>query len=521
MKYLNRFLWWCAGANISILEKCPTDQSKYFGLGGTIFFTALMASFAGGYAFFSAFKTVPLSFLFGGFWGLLIFNLDRFIVSSTGKGDGTVKITKEEWMNALPRLVLAIIIGFVVAVPLELKVFEREINVEIQKMINEERHNIIEGLSDLRIKIQSLRDTKIDLDNELQRIATILESGDDVIVSMSDEEIMELEERKIDVISELKQAEKDYGRGWVKYDQNDKILASINSSNQKFFTPTPTIDGYKKEKAIGLAIMNKYRPIRDELRIELKELQLKLKETSSEKTTRIEKLKTDFEIEQSKIKNQKIKLDKEIEELEKRLAAKEKEADDTSIQFDGLMAQLIAIDRLGEKVDTIYKTNSVARIPNNSDSLGVVTMAPSREILRVDKSKTPVHYAQWMISILLISIEIAPILFKMMTESGPYDDRLEEIRYKSELDKRKYVSDVNGEVNIKLRLEQAINDNKLKAELLANKELLNAIATAQSDIVKIAIEEWKKEQMDKVKQQPNLIIKSDIKTTSQLPMSNK
>ena len=58
MKKLNRFFWWCAGANIDVLEDCPTDHSKYFGVGGTIVFTALMASFAGGYAFITAFKEV-------------------------------------------------------------------------------------------------------------------------------------------------------------------------------------------------------------------------------------------------------------------------------------------------------------------------------------------------------------------------------------------------------------------------------------------------------------------------------
>ena len=92
-------------------------------------FTALMASFAGGYAFFTAFDDVILSCFFGVFWGALIFNLDRYIVSSTHKGsDGSrLKI----WRNALPRLVLAILLGFVISTPLELKIFESEIEAEI------------------------------------------------------------------------------------------------------------------------------------------------------------------------------------------------------------------------------------------------------------------------------------------------------------------------------------------------------------------------------------------------------
>ena len=134
IQHINRFFWWCAGSNIDVLEKCPTDHSKYFGVGGTIVFTALMASFAGGYAFFTAFKSTILALAFGIFWGLLIFNLDRYIVSTIGKGDGTSKITKEEWKIAAPRLIMAVLLGFVIATPLELKIFETEIQTVVERI---------------------------------------------------------------------------------------------------------------------------------------------------------------------------------------------------------------------------------------------------------------------------------------------------------------------------------------------------------------------------------------------------
>lgn len=50
-KKLYQFFLWASGADLDILQQCPTDQNKYFGIGGTIIFTSLMASFAGGYAF--------------------------------------------------------------------------------------------------------------------------------------------------------------------------------------------------------------------------------------------------------------------------------------------------------------------------------------------------------------------------------------------------------------------------------------------------------------------------------------
>jgi hypothetical protein len=57
-------------------------------------------------------------------WGLLIFNLDRFIVSTMRKSNGFMN----EFLQALPRIALAIIIAIVIAKPLELKIFEKEIN---------------------------------------------------------------------------------------------------------------------------------------------------------------------------------------------------------------------------------------------------------------------------------------------------------------------------------------------------------------------------------------------------------
>ena len=132
---VSRAFYWSSGADLDILDQVPTEKSKYFGIGGTIIFTALMASFAGGYAFFTAFKDPHLSIFFGLFWGALIFNLDRYIVSTFGVGDGKKTISRQEFAEAAPRIVMAVVLGFVIATPLELKLFEREINAQIREDI--------------------------------------------------------------------------------------------------------------------------------------------------------------------------------------------------------------------------------------------------------------------------------------------------------------------------------------------------------------------------------------------------
>ena len=145
---ISKFLWWCAGADEHFLKLSPMqDRVKYAGIGGIVLCTGLLAAFSGGYAFNTIFGpkgdaiddlvlsigTIIGSILFGCVWGLIIFNLDRFIVSSTGKGDGTDKITWKEVGQALPRIVIALIVGFAISAPLEIKILESEINSELSK----------------------------------------------------------------------------------------------------------------------------------------------------------------------------------------------------------------------------------------------------------------------------------------------------------------------------------------------------------------------------------------------------
>ena len=117
----------CSGADINLLEKCPTETSKYTGIGATIFFTGLFAALSGGYALYTIFDNIWYAIGFGILWGLLIFNLDRYIVSSMRK-EGRVG---RELLMATPRILLAILVSIVIAKPLELKIFEKEIQPEL------------------------------------------------------------------------------------------------------------------------------------------------------------------------------------------------------------------------------------------------------------------------------------------------------------------------------------------------------------------------------------------------------
>jgi hypothetical protein len=124
----------CSGADTDILKNSSkAEQTKFAGIGGTVFFTAVMAFIAASYALFTVFDNYYTSVFFGLIWGLLIFNLDRFIVSTIKKSDQKWK----EVLQATPRILLAIIIAIVISKPLELKIFEKEINQVLLTQKNE------------------------------------------------------------------------------------------------------------------------------------------------------------------------------------------------------------------------------------------------------------------------------------------------------------------------------------------------------------------------------------------------
>lgn len=160
MNSITRFFWFCSGANFAILKRTPTESNKYVGIGATVFFTGILAALAAGYALFTVFQSLLPAIFFGLLWGMMIFNLDRFIVSSMRKKENAWA----EWKLAIPRLVLAVLLALVISKPLELKMFEREINRKLDEkkteFIAQSKANLAKGfpeIQELEAKIDTLK----------------------------------------------------------------------------------------------------------------------------------------------------------------------------------------------------------------------------------------------------------------------------------------------------------------------------------------------------------------------------
>jgi len=129
----NNFLWWCAGTHQKLLKQFPSEHTKYSGLGGVLIATFVLATLSAGYAIHTVFNNWLLTIGFAITWGLIIFNFDRFLVSTMRKYGIS---RRKQYLMAVPRLALALLIGVVIARPLEMKIFDKEISVKMTENLH-------------------------------------------------------------------------------------------------------------------------------------------------------------------------------------------------------------------------------------------------------------------------------------------------------------------------------------------------------------------------------------------------
>ena len=399
--FISEFLWICSGADREVLRQCPSDYAKYAGIGGTILFTALMAMLSGGYAIATVFDDydggishIVAAVFFGIFWGLLIFNLDRFMVN-TMYSDGTAKITKEEIMSGLPRIILAIFLGIVISTPIELRIFKDKIDAQIELDKADAAASVDKKHSSIHKAIRALEGRK--RQNNAEKDAA--------------------QRRLTDAQERL------YG------ETAGKVGSGVAG------------DGPAAKR--------------------LKEL---------------------VAIEQRNCKDKEEEVRRENESIDKQL------------------------EKLYADRDSIAETRDAA-----VNSMQGFT-ARLKALNNITSEDSAMHLVRLLVTLLFVAIEIIPTIFKMMMESGPYDDliRAEQHRIRVLADKR--ISDINDEVNTDVQISVAQNEKRLETQLAANTEVLTALANAQAEVIKEAIRLWQENELKKVKENPELYLSKEEST---------
>lgn len=377
MSFIYRFFCWCSGARLYILKQCPTDYNKYFGIGIVVFLTGVMASISGGYAIFTIFNSISIAFVFGLFWGTVIFFLDWYLISSIKKEDKFHK----EILFALPRLILAVFLAVIISKPLELKLFEAEINQILYEIQQNENQKIVQNLEGEFSNIE-----RLNKQNEKLK-------------------------------QELKQKESE---------RNSLFQLMIAEAEGNGGTGQAGKGSVYNEKKL------QYEKIETELN-DLKKINLAEIRNNNKKIDHLETLKT--------------------EQL--------KEGKQITKNYAGFLARLEALGKLSEKNETI-------------------------------------KYSVWFIIFLFITIESAPVLVKLMSAKGSYEQLLEVEEYAISIkaDMKRFEYQINA-TNFK---DMAVDKNELKsdADLKNNQEYIYQISQAQSEVNKRKVEKWKESELNDI-----------------------
>jgi hypothetical protein len=459
---ISEFFIFCSGASKDVLKSCPKSETiKYSSIGATVFLTGMMAAVSGGYALYSVFNginnAVVLSMLFGAFWGIIIFNLDRFIVASLRK-EGNIR---KELLYATPRLIIAILISLVIAKPLEVRIFANRIEQQILEnkrlKLGEEKLSI-DKLNDL-----SKLETKEDNQNirliELQKLKNTDPQTQEFSQLLLDLKYANDEYSKISVVNNLKIS---------KY--NTSIAEIVNNPAN-----------YEQE--ISENLLPQFARIKNEI-IRSKSI-----------------LINDIRIKQKKIADIESKINIARSEYDAQISKKiaDNEVDIKQIKKNKNDAYIIAKKQEAEGAqvkEKAYTNNFITQV----EALGNLNSKPF----------STMWWTSYLLMLLFITIETAPVVVKLLSKRGPYDQILERIEYEHFIEQQRIISDKNDEINNllieikqlnKLKGEVRLKTEKtrLDAELRANESLLNNIATKQASLAKIAIDQWYEDEYSRIK----------------------
>lgn len=211
------------------------------------------------------------------------------------------------------------------------------------------------------------------------------------------------------------------------------------------------------------------------------------------------------------------------QELQRQQDFKQREVNQLMAKADKEAIELKAViaenrQRLQHELDQIdkefnYVQGQIDEINKSKSTTteGLKHFSAQLEALYIGTSWEESHtlcIARLMVMLLFIAIEVIPTLFKMMVSFGPYDDYLNAERHRIKVLSQKRISNINDDVNTSVQISVEKNKGKLEAELSANKLVMEKLAKAQAEILELAIEDWRKEELEKVKQNPSAYIKS-------------
>lgn len=484
------FFWLLSGAEISILKDCPTDYNRQAGIGFTIFMTTLLAFFSGSYAGYYFGESYLSAIVFGTIWASLIFSIDRSMVV-TLKKDPTKK-KQNFWMAFITRAILALLIAFVISIPLELLIFKDNIEVHKPEFIQNKiltiqgNQKTIEGIDDILNRGQRIDSDLTKVQEESKFTEPQNNPAFDQIKRNLNNKIAEKEALRTKMNSAITARQNAWSAVPTYFDSRDSIYKKNTNSSQyrtweiRRNEATQAIQNFK---AFDQASLNA-----------------------------LQKQKDDFIRDWRENLTQK---EKELLEDKEKNRDKERTADDNITgarnQIDSLLVKnqngfvfnfMVLEDaakRYKEVLIPIETSANNNELNESENAEASQTSQKFKKVTQYDPEGATIFFLLWLIRILFFTIEILPTVAKIATPLGAYDWALyrkeEDIRKDLEQKTAKYLEQQQLLREIEDLAEQEQIKERTKIENDLHKGLLTEIAKAQDEVARKKIEEFKQKHL--------------------------
>lgn len=457
-----RFLWFVAGADIEMLSLCPLDYKKYEAIGMTILMTSLVGFAAGSSAAWYFTEDALWTLVFGLFWSLLIFSIDRSLV---------VTLKKDPYKKSyyvLPlvfRGFLAILVAGIMSIPLELLVF----NGFIQNDIENYKSDLLKQQHQDSFDAQQAAE----YDSKSKSLDQLLKSEsnkkDDIITSINDKRSER--QREVNMLNHP---------NTTTYNNAQASANGLQRQLNELYS-LPNSD-YRRNRIPGLRSQISHQ--RSVMASERNAWNSKVNARISELDNEIAQLSDALRVAKENI----ARTDKEKQRV-----------DSTSVSYQARAEE--SLNKTDERfrngnnftlyyavlAHAIYKTHKVTHERMGTD--GKTYTYETEEFVNKD-----FMFLLWFIRAMFFVIELLPSIVKVVSKAGQYELRVyhQEEELKKYLHSQEYQDYCYKMLHGDNQLEMDLQAQRHDAEKKVQHDIIQAIINAEESVAKDSIDNWER-----------------------------
>jgi hypothetical protein len=428
---LSNIVLFCGGANVKFLrDNCPNERHKFYPIGLGVLITTFLGFISMMFATHSIFN--PQTFfqyfyliLFSMFWGFAIFSIDWGLVKTMRKKDDSSLSLFQKIGSAFPvlfRLAVAIIISFSVSRPIEAVIYSQRIKGQIEQ----DRQDFVRNEWEKKQKENAEKyNNRIDvLTSSIDGINSALSKGpqaESYKIALDDRKKCMLEYENLKRINESK------------INALNAQIGGIRKSSSSF--TNGKMEKWAKSKINAL-------------------------------NAQIGELKSAITIKYTQCSSK----DAEISAADSIHSSNYASQRDLLLTEQNNLVLLLNIKRIEDSL-ALKKIQDVSYIAFNHINPGLITQLESMSNLEKTPQGKSVGWVRIILLLLIICIDTAPIVIKLLTKRGVYEVMLD-----ADEERMRFLT---------------------KQEGYSNNYLITQLSLAQKEILTEAVKRWKTKEKDR------------------------